>query len=51
MTDARSETLTPLGHDFYDDTSYDDLEEVSDPSSPLMVTPSLEFSTVNDHHE
>jgi len=47
--DIRSEVFIPLGHDFYDDTPCDDLGEAGDPSSPLVVAFSLDFSTVSDH--
>ena len=36
-------------HDFHDDTYYDGLKEASDLSSPLVVAPSPEFSTISDH--
>jgi len=35
----------------YDDTHCDDLKKASDPSLPLSVAPSLDFSTVSDHPE
>jgi len=46
--DVRSEAPIPLGHDFHVDTHLADLKEVSNPSCPLAVTPSLEFSTISD---
>ena len=49
--DFKSETPIPLEHDFLYDTQLDNLEESSDPSSPLVVTPSLEFNIVNDNLE
>ena len=49
--DVRIEASFSLGYGFYDDTPYDDLKKVIDPSSPLVVTPSLEFITVSDAHE
>ena len=35
--DVRSEELIPLDYDFHDDAHCDDLEEESDPSSPLQL--------------
>jgi len=49
--DVRSEAPIPLRYDFHDDTYCDDLEEVSDPSSPIAVVPSLEFGPVCNNPE
>lgn len=46
--DVRIKALITLGHDFHNDTHLDELEEVTDPSSPLAVIPSVEFRAVND---
>jgi len=43
--------LIHLGHDYYDDTPPDDLEVSSEPSSPIIVAPSLDFSIVRHHFE
>jgi len=48
-SNIRREAPIPLRYGFHDDTHSHDLEEVSDPSSPLAVAPSLEFSTISDH--
>ena len=47
--DIRSETLILLGYDFHDDAHCDDLEEASDLSFSLAVTPSLSFGTVGNY--
>jgi len=44
--DVRSKASIHLGHDCYDDTYFDGLEVLSDPSSPF--TPLLETSTSLD---
>jgi len=46
--DVRCEAPIPLGHDFHVNTYLADLRGMSDPSSPLAVEPSLEFSTASD---
>jgi len=43
--------LILLGHDYDDDTPCDNLDVMSDLSSPLAVVPSLEFSTISSHLE
>ena len=48
---GRCEELIPLGHDFHDDAHCDKLEEAIEVSSPLVVTPSLEFGIVSDTPE
>ena len=47
--DAGSDAPILLGHDFHDDTHYDDLEKLCGLSSPLAIAPSLEFCTISDH--
>jgi len=49
--DAWGETPIPLGHDFHVNANFVDLEEASDPSSPLAVAPSLDLSIVSDSLE